>query len=144
MQQIPDEVLLGAYSGLGDGEAADDAERPGSPGYRARSRAEERRVPRHFYPPNKEHMWERVADELYVYIDEMPDQLAEALMPEGRAPFTASPPHDEQLAFWLTRLYLPDGTVNLPAVEEVLATASPDEIRSLATAIREARGGEAA
>ncbi len=136
MQQIPDDVLLGAYDGLGANPQEDD---PGLAD-RRRQRTDERLLPRHTYPPSKQHMWERVSDELYTYIDEMPDLLAEAMMPEGRAPFTASPPKDEQLEFWLARLYKPDGTVNLPAVQEVMATASPEEIRGLAKALRGARG----
>lgn len=92
---------------------------------------------RHFGRSERDqHPWERTAEELYRYLQETPEKLADALMPSGRAPFTTAAPLAEQAEFWRTRLRLPDGTINVPAVDELLAGASPDEVHALAKAIR--------
>jgi hypothetical protein len=86
-----------------------------------------------------EHDWEWAAAELYRWERETPEKLATAMMPTGRAPVTTAAPSDDQVEFWATRLILPDGTLNRPALDELLASASPDEIHGLADGLRKRR-----
>jgi hypothetical protein len=87
--------------------------------------------------PNALHPWEVAAIETERWIRAMPEQIANAVMPQGRAPFTTDAPKAEQVDYWLAQFVLPDGALNLPAVQAFLTTTDPDAIRGLARAIEQ-------
>jgi hypothetical protein len=130
---IDDSVLLSAF------------EAPTPPSYANRPNAgaalagtqppRERRI-RYGRSARDEHDWEWAAAELYRWERETPEKLATAMMPTGRAPFTTAAPSDEQVTFWAQRLLNPDGTLNRPALDELLVSASPAEVHGLADGLR--------
>lgn len=130
---INDQMLLGAFSAP---QAPDYSNRPNAGEALAGIRPPREERIRYGRSDRDRHEWEWAAEELYTYLRDTPEQLAAALMPNGRAPFTTGAPAPEQVDFWATRLVLPDGTINLPAVEELLTVAEPDEIHALAKAFR--------
>ena len=144
---INDDALLGVFSQVPRPAA------PPEPGPRPSAapgqepallyRLPKERRTRHFGRSEVEqHPWERAAEELYRWERETPEILAAALMPSGRPPFTTAASLVEQRDYWLSQLRLPDGTINMPALDALLAAASPAEVHALAESIRKLENEE--
>src|SRR4030095_7020901 len=110
-QELPDSVLLSSFQqapGMAPraapgGGAAPPPSESGGLYYRTKRR------PRFARSDIAQHPWEVAAVELEHWLDVMPQQIADAVMPGGRAPFTADAPRGEQLEFWRERRQLPHG-----------------------------------
>jgi hypothetical protein len=133
---ISDDALLGAFQAP---PAPSYANRPNAGEALAGIRPPRERRIRYGRSARDEHEWEWAAAELYRWERETPEKLAAAMMPTGRAPFTTAAPSAAQVEFWATRLILPDGSLNRPALDELLASASPAEVHALADGLRKRR-----
>src|SRR4029434_945862 len=107
-QELPDNVLLGAFQNApgmtppAGAAPAGGAPPPTEPGGGLYYRTQ--RPARFARSDAGQHPWEVAAVELEHWLDVMPQQIADAVMPGGRAPFTADAPQGEPREVLSTRL----------------------------------------
>lgn len=83
----------------------------------------------------QKHTLDQLADELEQYIEESAQQLAGAMIEGKVAPFAANVSRAEQLAYWESMFFLPDGSRNEAGRAAVMERYGPDQFERVAKAL---------
>jgi len=88
----------------------------------------------------KLHVWEQVAEELAVWIDDMAEQVADGLLGGGRSPFGAELSEEEKLDYYERQVFNPDGTPNVEGRQRLLNRVGVRGFVQIMSALAERRG----
>lgn len=78
---------------------------------------------------------DRVTEELAAWIDQMANEMAEAMSAGGTAPFAAQLTESQKLDYYLAKLFNPDGTPNLQGRAGEMQRLGPEGFSSVYKAV---------
>ena len=79
-----------------------------------------------------------VAEDLAAWIDELANQLADALSLGGSAPFAAQLTEQQKLDYWTAQMFSPDGSPNLAGRAKAMQTLGPEGFATVYKAVLKA------
>jgi hypothetical protein len=83
----------------------------------------------------KMHVADETVEVIRDWIERTTDEVAAALLDSPLSPMVAQPSRAEQLAYFRSKLYLPDGTPNPAGRDEILARYGPQGYEAVALAV---------
>jgi hypothetical protein len=89
----------------------------------------------------KQHLLDLVATDIAEWVESMSDQLVNALTEGGVAPFAANVDNKQKLAYFQSKIYLPDGSINVQGRNELMTTYGPDGYAAIMRTVLRSLGG---
>jgi hypothetical protein len=87
------------------------------------------------------HLLDQVSADIAQWIEDMSDQLVGALTEGGVAPFAANVDNKQKLAYFVAKVYLPDGSINVAGRNELMQTYGPDGYATIMRTVLKSMGG---
>jgi hypothetical protein len=85
--------------------------------------------------PQPVNMLDRIADDLSTWIDDIAEQLADAMMGGSAAPFAAQLTEQQKLDYYTRQLFNPDGTPNMQGRAVQMQRLGPQEFAMVFKAV---------
>lgn len=89
-----------------------------------------------------QHPLERLGDRLAEYIEQASDRLAGNVASGDHAPFAAKATREQQMQFWHSRLYNPDGTPNQQGRQSIIEQRGVQIYADITRAVDKWRSGQ--
>lgn len=87
------------------------------------------------------HLLDQISVDIADWIESMSDQLVGALTEGGIAPFAANVDNKQKLTYFESKIYLPDGSINVAGRNELMKTYGPDGYAAIMRSVLRSLGG---
>lgn len=91
--------------------------------------------------PKQQHLLDLVASDIADWVESMSDQLVGALTEGGIAPFAANVDNKQKLTYFESKIYLPDGSINVAGRNELMGQYGPDGYAAIMRSVLKSMGG---
>jgi hypothetical protein len=89
----------------------------------------------------RQHQFDQISQDLAEWIDSMVKQLTGALTEGGVAPFAANVSQAQKLSYYSSKVYLPDGSINVAGRSQLMQTYGPEGYASIMRTVLKSTGG---